>query len=76
MKRFYFNRYLNGRLTEDRRGVQFGSADEACAHAVRRMPTVLLKTIRPGINTHLATEVSDGRRTFYVVRGKVIIERR
>jgi hypothetical protein len=35
MKRFYFHRYLNGRLAEDQCGRSFGSADEACADAVR-----------------------------------------
>lgn len=75
MKRFYFHRYLNGHLAADRRGRQFESADEACAHAVRRTPAVLQKNVRPTTNIHLATEVSDGGRIFCVVRGKVIIER-
>jgi NADPH:quinone reductase-like Zn-dependent oxidoreductase len=76
MKRFYFHRYLNGNLAADRRGRQFESADEACAHAVRRTPAVLQESVRPTTNIHLATEVSDGKRIFCIVRGKVIIERR
>ena len=75
MKRFYFHRYLNGQLAADRRGHQFENADEACAHAVRRTPAVLQKSVRPTTNLHLATEVTDGKRIFCVVRGKVIIER-
>ena len=75
MKRFFFHRYLNGRLAEDRRGHQFENADEACAHAVRRTSAVLRKNVRPTTNIYLATEVSDGERTVCVVRGKVIIER-
>jgi hypothetical protein len=31
--------------------------------------------VRQTTNTHLATEVSDGKRIFCIVRGKVIIER-
>jgi hypothetical protein len=75
MTRFYFHRYLNGNLAADRRGRQFESADEACAHAVRRTPAVLQDSVRQTTNTHLATEVSDGKRIFCIVRGKVIIER-
>ena len=76
MKRFYFHRYLNGGWAEDLRGAPFESADEACAHAVRRTPAGLWKTVHPRTNTHLATEVTDGKRTLFVVRRKVIIERR
>lgn len=75
MRRFYFHRYLNGCLAEDRRGLQFENADEACAHAVRRTPALLGNNLRPTANIHLATEVSDGEHTVCVVRGKVIIER-
>ncbi|MGY8676527.1 hypothetical protein Q2941_01715 [Bradyrhizobium sp. UFLA05-153] len=75
MKRFFFHRYLNGRLAEDRRGLQFENVDEACAHAVHCTPAVLQKNVRPATNIHLATEVSDGERTLCVIRGKVLIER-
>ena len=74
MKRFFFHRYLNGLLAEDRRGLQFENADEACAHAVQCTPAVLRRNVRPTTNIHLATAVSDGERTFCVVRGKVLIE--
>jgi hypothetical protein len=35
----------------------------------------LRKSVSGGKNTYLAWEVSDGKRTIYVVRGKVIIEK-
>ena len=77
MPRFYFHQYLNGRLAEDRRGQQFQTADEACAHAVRRTPVLLSKTVRCATgDTYLNTEVSDGKHTVFVVRGKVIVEKR
>ena len=75
MTRFYINRYLNGQLATDRRGLPFKNVDDACAHAVRRTPAVLQKSMGPTTNTHLATEVSDGKHIFCIVRGKVIIER-
>jgi hypothetical protein len=76
MPRFYFHQLLNGQLAEDWRGRQFGNADDACAYAVHRTATVLRKTVHSATNTYLNTEVSDGKRTLCVVRGKVIIDRR
>ena len=80
MPRFYFHQHLNGEMAEDRRGRKFASADEACAHAVYYLtPAVLRKTASfaaAAANTYLATEVSDGKRTLWVVRATVIIERR
>jgi hypothetical protein len=75
IKRFYFHRTSTAIWRRDRRGRQFDSADEACAHAVRRTPAVLRASVSPTTNIYLATEVSDGKRIFCVVRGKVIIER-
>jgi hypothetical protein len=43
---------------------------------VQRIPAVLGRNLRSTCNTHLATEVSDGKRTLLVVRGKVLIEKR
>jgi len=74
MPRFYFHQHLNGRFLEDRRGREFPSVQEACEHAVHRTPAVLRKVAVPTGNTHLATEISDGKRTVCVVRGKVVIE--
>jgi hypothetical protein len=74
MPRFYFHQHLNGRFLEDRRGRQFPSLKEACEHAVHRTPAALQKVAAPTGNTHLATEISDGKRIVCVVRGKVLIE--
>ena len=46
------------------------------AHAVRCTPLALRKSVSRKKNTYLAREVSDGERTIYVVRGKVVIEKR
>jgi hypothetical protein len=40
------------------------------------MPSTLRKSASGGKNTYLALEVSDGVRTIYVVRGKLVIEKR
>ena len=74
--RYYFHQHLNGRSAEDWRGRQFGSAGEACSYAMRRTAALLGKAVRPTTNTHLSPEVSDGRRTLWVVRGKLLIEKR
>jgi hypothetical protein len=71
MSRYYFHRRANGELARDRRGRQFESHDAACDHAVRRTPSILGKLIQ---STYLTTEVTDGERSLFVVRGTVIIE--
>jgi hypothetical protein len=74
MSRYYFHRRANGELARDRRGRQFESHDAACDHAVRRTPSILGKLIQSTTNTYLTTEVTDGERSLFVVRGTVIIE--
>jgi hypothetical protein len=76
MPRFYFHKHINGQTVPDRRGTSLRNENEACAHAVRRTPLILRKLAISGKNTFLAWEVSDGERTIYVVRGKVVIEKR
>jgi hypothetical protein len=75
MPRFYFHKHLNGQTVPDRRGVSLRDENEACAHAVRRTPLALRKSVSSGKDTYLAWEVSDGDRTICVVRGKVVIEK-
>jgi hypothetical protein len=75
MPRFYFHQHLNGKLANDKRGRLFANIQEACAHVVHRMPARLRKTVRTTSDTHLATEISDGKRTLAIVRAKVIIEK-
>jgi hypothetical protein len=76
MPRYFFHQHLNGTVAKDQRGVQLANSREACELAVQRIPAVLGRNLRSTCNTHLATEVSDGKRTLLVVRGKVLIEKR
>jgi hypothetical protein len=76
MARYYFHRRANGALAVDRRGRQFESPDAACDYAVRRTPSILAGLFQSRINTYLSTEVTDGDRSLFVVRGTIIIERR
>jgi hypothetical protein len=77
MRRFFFHQYINGRrLTEDRRGHLFGDAAEACTYALCRAPRLLDKILRTTAkNTYLSTEVRDGKRTLFIIRGKVTTEK-
>jgi hypothetical protein len=76
MPRFFFHKHLNGQTVPDRRGTSLRNENEACAHAVRRTPLALRKSVSTKKNTYLAWEVSDGEHTIYVVRGKVVVEKR
>ena len=40
-----------------------------------RTPAFLRKIVSPSCNTHLASKISDGKRSVCIVRGKVLIER-
>jgi hypothetical protein len=75
MPQFYFNQYVNGRrLPNDRCGRQFTSEEEARTYALCRTPALLRKLLRSATtDIYLATEVCDGERTLYIVRGKVLI---
>jgi hypothetical protein len=75
MPRFYFHKHLDGQTVPDLRGTSFRDENDACAHAVRYTPLALRKSVSCAKNTYLAWEVSDGERTIYVVRGKVVIEK-
>ena len=76
MPQFYFRQYVNGqRMAKDREGREFASPAEACTYAVRRAPGLLRKTLRSDANTYLSTELSDGERTLFIIRGKVTSEK-
>ena len=76
MARFYFHRHLNGQKTADQSGVLLEGDAAACAYAMRRMPGALKEGLRQqSANVHAATEISDGNRTLYIIRGKIIVER-
>jgi hypothetical protein len=75
MPRFYFHQYLNGRRVEDEQGEVFASADEASSCALRRTLARLKRAVRDANDNYLAIEVTDGRRLFYIVRGKTLVEK-
>jgi hypothetical protein len=71
-----FHQHSNGRVIADREGAILRDADEACACAVQGTPARLRRAIRQEATNYLATEISDGERTLYVIRGKIIVEKR
>ncbi|MBV9462183.1 MAG: hypothetical protein JO141_32345 [Bradyrhizobium sp.] len=74
MPRYFFHEHVRGERTEDPRGTIL-SDDHAARHqAVQRMPANLKKAQLDAHDTYLATEVSNGNKTLFVVRGKVIVE--
>lgn len=76
MPRFFFRNYVNGQwMSKDGRGREFASPREACTFAVRRVPGLLRKELRLNANTYLSTEVSDGERTRFIIRGKITSEK-
>ncbi|SED17763.1 DUF6894 family protein [Bradyrhizobium erythrophlei] len=77
MPRFYFQQHMNGRrLVADRRGRLFGNVAEACGYARCRAPRLLSKALRSAPkDTYLSTEVSDGNRTLFIIRGKITSEK-
>jgi hypothetical protein len=75
MPRFYFHQHLNGLRVEDRQGQVFLSAEEACSCALRRTPAYLKRAVRHVNDNHFAIEVTDDSRTFYIVRGKTLVEK-
>jgi hypothetical protein len=77
MTRFYFHRHLNGQAVIDQKGVVLDDAGAACSYAVRRMPGALSRALgqqRPDV--HAATEISDGTGTLYIIRGKIVVEKK
>jgi hypothetical protein len=47
----------------------------ACYRAVQRTPANLKMAEQYSRNTHVATEITNGKRTLFIVRGKVTVER-
>jgi hypothetical protein len=73
---FYFQRHVNGRRSaNNRRGRQFDSEADARVHASYSTPRLLRKNLSSEKDTFVSTEVSDGKRTLYIVRGKVTSEK-
>lgn len=76
MPRYFFHQHVRGQRIEDPLGELLPTDEAACHRAAQRMPTDLQKTAVPSDNTYVATEVTNGNRTLFVVRGTVIVERR
>ncbi|WP_434057398.1 DUF6894 family protein [Bradyrhizobium japonicum] len=75
MPRYFFHQHVRGQMTEDSCGTLFPTDAAACHGAMQRMPADLKRAAERSRNTYVATEVTDGKRTLFVVRGTVIVER-
>jgi hypothetical protein len=75
MPRYFFHQHVRGQKTEDPRGELFPTDGAACRRAAQRMPASLKRAAEPLRNTYVTTEVTNGNRTLFVVRGTVIVER-
>jgi len=71
MHRYYFHDHLDETLTRDSKGVLFQDDETAIHHAVDRTHTLLKGAIRRKSGIDIATEISNGARTIYIVRGKI-----
>lgn len=75
MPRYFFHQRVRGEKTEDASGTLLPTDGAACHRAVQRTPAGLKRAELPSRNTYVTTEVTDGDRTLFVVRGTVIIEK-
>jgi uncharacterized protein DUF6894 len=75
MHRYYFHDHLDQTVTLDNKGVLFQDDETAIHHAVRRTHTLLRGAIRRKTGIDTATEISNGKRTIYVVRGRINAEK-
>ena len=75
MPRYFFHQHVRGQKTEDPRGTLLPGDGAACHKAVQRTPARLKRAEVNSKNTYVATEVTDGKRTLFVVRGPVIVEK-
>jgi hypothetical protein len=75
MPRYFFHQHVRGQKTEDPRGTLLPTDGAACYRAVQRTPAGLKSAEQLSRNTYVSTEVTDGKRTLFVVRGTVIVER-
>ena len=74
MPRYFFHQYVRGQRTEDLRGTLLPDVGAACHKAVRQTPARLKAAAQDRHNTYVATEITNGNRTLFVVRGKVTLE--
>jgi hypothetical protein len=76
MHRYYFHDHLDETVTMDSKGALFRDDETAVRHAVQRTHTLLMGAIRRNAGIDTTTEISNGERTLYVVRGKIPAENR
>lgn len=76
MPRYFFHQHVRGEKTEDSLGTILSTDGAACNRALQRTPVRLKRAEHLPHNTYVATEVTDGKRTLFVVRGTVIVEKR
>jgi hypothetical protein len=75
MPRYFFHQHVRGQKTVDPRGTLLPTDGAACHRAVQRTPAGLKRAELEFKNTYVATEVTNGSRTLFVVRGSVIVEK-
>jgi hypothetical protein len=76
MPRYFFHQHVRGQKTEDPLGTLLPTDGAACHRAVQRTPAGLKRAEQHSRNTYVATEVTNGNRTLFVVRGTVVVEKR
>jgi hypothetical protein len=75
MPRYFFHQYIRGHMTEDPSGMLLPTW-RSMSPRLTADPARLKRAEEDSSNTHVATEVTDGNRTLFVVRGKIVVERR
>ena len=75
MPRYFFHQHVRGQKTEDPRRTLLPTDGAACHRALQRTPASLKRAEQRSRNTYVATEVTKGNRTLFVVRGTVIVEK-
>jgi hypothetical protein len=71
MRRYYFHDHLDETVTRDNKGALFQDDQTAIHHAVERTHIRLKGAIRRKTGIDTTTEISNGKCTIYVVRGKI-----
>jgi len=74
MPRYFFHQHVSGQKTDDLLGKLFATDAIACHRAAQQIPADLKRAAVPSRNTYVTTEVTNGNRTLFVVRGTVVVE--
>jgi hypothetical protein len=76
MPRYFFHEHVRDQRNEDLSGTILPTNRAACHRAMQRTPRNLKKAEDLSCDTYVATEITNGQRTLFVVRGKITVERR